>query len=219
VQHGVGDAVGDAFVDEVDLLLPLARLAVGAHLLHGAELVVVDLLEFLLDFLLLDLELGVELLAEFLVADGLGFVAFVDDDALAFEAVCDGLEVGLHRDHGFVDLLDLGKGTLEEGFDVVSPGERVHAGFEVLVHLDDLREDERALDLVQFALDAVLHEHDLVEGPDVLAVVVRLVVDVERLLGDLLLELLEVLDLLEQAHEVRVEVHNQRVVVLVFVLE
>jgi hypothetical protein len=62
---------------------------------------------------------------------------------------------------------------------------------------------------VQFTLDAVLHEHDLVEGPDVLAVVFGLVVDVERLLGDVLAELLELLDLLEQTHEVRVEVDNE----------
>lgn len=60
VQDRVSDAVCDALVDEVDVFLPLARLAVGADLLHGAELVVVDLLQFLFDFLLLDLVLSVD---------------------------------------------------------------------------------------------------------------------------------------------------------------
>lgn len=207
MQHGVGDAVRDAFIYELDVLFPLTRLAVGADLLHGAEVVVVDLFEFLFDFLLLHVELSVDLLGEFLVADGLGLVTFIDYDAFAFEAVCNGLEVGLHGDHGFVDFFDLGEGTLEEGFDVADPGEGVHTGFEVLIHLDDLREDERALNLVEFALDAVVHEHDLVQSPDVFAVVVGLVLDVEGLLGDLFAELLEVLDLLEQAHEVWVKVH------------
>ena len=48
-----------------------------------------DLLEILIDLLLLHVELSVELLVELLVADGLGLVALVDDDALALEAVCD----------------------------------------------------------------------------------------------------------------------------------
>ena len=178
-----------------------------------------DLLKFLLDFLLLDVVLRVDGLLQLLVADGLGIVAIVDDETFALEALGDGLEVVLHGEHGLVDLVDLGLGALEAGVDVLLPGERVDAGLEVLVHLDDLREDQRALHLVQLALDAVLHEHDFVERPDVLAVVVGLVVDLQRLLGDVVFELLEVLDLLEQAHEVRVEVDDQRVVVLVALLE
>ena len=89
IEHGFDDANAEALVDEEDLLPPFARLAVGADLLHRAELVVVDLLEILIDLLLLHVELSVELLVELLVADGLGLVALVDDDALAIEAVCD----------------------------------------------------------------------------------------------------------------------------------
>ena len=88
-----------------------------------------DLLEFHFDFPLLHVELSVDLLAEFLVADGLGLVTFIDDDAFAFEAIFNGLEVGLHDYDGFVDFFDLGEGTLEEDFDVADPGERVHTGF------------------------------------------------------------------------------------------
>ena len=69
------------------------------------------------------------MLAEFLVTDGLGLVTFIDDDAFAFEAVSNGLEVGLHEYDGFVDFFDLGEGTLEEDFDVADPCERVHTGF------------------------------------------------------------------------------------------
>ena len=58
---------------------------------------------------------------------------------------------------------------------------------------------------MEFALDAVVHEHDLVQSPDIFAVVVGLIVDIEGLLGDLLTDLLEVLDLLEKAHEVWVK--------------
>ena len=91
MQHGVGDAVRDAFIYELDVLFPLTILAVGTDLLHGDEVVVVDLFEFLFDFLLLRVELSVDLLGEFFVAVVLSLVTFIDDHAFAFEAVCIGL--------------------------------------------------------------------------------------------------------------------------------
>ena len=91
MQHGVGDSVRDAFIYELDVLLPLTRLAVGTALLHGDEVVVVDLFEFLFDYLLLRVELSVDLLGEFFVTVVLSLVTFIGDDAFAFEAFCNGL--------------------------------------------------------------------------------------------------------------------------------
>jgi len=107
-----------------------------------------DLLELLLDFLLLHLVLRVNRLLELLLTDGFRFVPLVYDDAFALETFGDGLEVVLHSQHGFVDLVDLCLGALEEGVDVTFPAEGVDPWLEVLVHLDDLGQDERALDLV-----------------------------------------------------------------------
>ena len=91
MQHGVGDVVRDAFIYELDVILPLTRLAVSTDLIHGDEVVVVDLLEFFFDFLFLRVELSVDLLGEFFVAVVLSLVTFIDDHAFAFEAVCIGL--------------------------------------------------------------------------------------------------------------------------------
>ena len=91
MQHGVGDSVRDAFIYELDVLFPLTRLAVSTDLLHGDEVVVVDLFEFLFDFLLLRVELSVDLLGEFFVAVVLSLVTFIGDDAFAFEAFCNRL--------------------------------------------------------------------------------------------------------------------------------
>ena len=163
--------------------------------------------------------MSVDLMGEFLIADVHCFVTIIEDDAFAFKAVCNGIEVGLHDNHGFIDFFDLGEGILEEGFDVADQGEGVHTGFEVLVQLDDLRDDDRVLNLVGFALDAVVHEQDLVQSPNIFALEVDLVIDVEGLLGDLLSEPLEVLEILEQAHEVWVKVHYKRVVVYILLPE
>lgn len=85
----------------------------------------------------------------------------------------------LHGKHRFVYLVDFGFRTLKEGRNVVLPCEGVDSGFKILVHLDDLSEDKRALDFVKLSLDAVVHEHDFVKGPHMLAVVVGFSVDLQ----------------------------------------
>jgi len=108
----------------------------------------VDLLELLFDFLLLNIVLCVNSLLELLLTDGFSFVPLLYDDAFALEPFGDGLEVVLHSQHGFVDLVDLCLGALEEGVDVTFPTEGVDPWLEVLVHLDNLGQNEWALDLV-----------------------------------------------------------------------
>lgn len=67
-----------------------------------------NLFEFFLDFFLLRVELGVKGLLQLFVADGLGFVAFLDDDAFAFEPLGYRLKVVFHREHRLLDLIDFG---------------------------------------------------------------------------------------------------------------
>jgi len=59
VKNGVGDAIGDTLINKVDVLFPLDGLAVSANLLHGPEVVIMDFLKLLFDFLLLNIVLCV----------------------------------------------------------------------------------------------------------------------------------------------------------------
>ena len=82
--------------------MPLAGLAISAELLHDAELVVVDLLQFHFDYFLLIIEMIIGGRGKVLLLDNLGLVALIDDEALGLESHCDGLEVVFHGEHCLV---------------------------------------------------------------------------------------------------------------------
>ena len=82
--------------------MPLAGLAISAELLHDAELVVVDLLQFNFDYFLLIIEMIIGGRGKVLLLDNLGLVALIDDEALGLESLCYGLEVVFHGEHCLV---------------------------------------------------------------------------------------------------------------------
>lgn len=81
--------------------------------------------------------------------------------------------------------------------------------FEHFVHALDLVGDEWALNIVEVYLDVVLHEHDFVQRPHLVALLVALVLDRLRVRRHGECELQELLNLPQQPDEVLVEVHVQ----------